>query len=239
MDLDFVNRLAERYASIRSEIDARARAVGRLPEEIKIVAVSKTHPAEAVAAGMKAGIPIFGENYAQEFRDKNRELAAITDELPCWHFIGHLQSNKVKYVAPYVDAIHTIDSISIAEEIDSQAARHNRTIDVLLQINTSGEAAKSGCEPSEAVELAKIVSKFENLKLVGFMTIGSFSDDEAVIRKEFRTLKSARDRAREELGLELKELSMGMSHDYLIAVEEGATLVRIGTAIFGERDYSI
>lgn len=237
MDTEEINMLSGRYRAIRAEIDARARAVGRSPEEIKIIAVSKTHPAETIAAALKANIPIFGENYAQEFRDKNRELALLTGEVPRWHFIGHLQSNKVKYVAPFVEAIHTVDSIDIAREIDAQAAKNGRTIDALLQVNTSGEQAKSGVAPQDSIALAEAVSGFKNIKLIGFMTIGSFSDDEETIRREFRTLKAARDAAREGLGLELKELSMGMSHDYLIAVEEGATMVRIGTAIFGAREY--
>ena len=229
--------IKQNISSIKSNIEQVAKKFSRNAEKIKIIAVSKTQSIEAISAAFFAGATIFGENYVQELLEKQSKL---TEQgiFPEWHFIGHLQTNKVKYIAPFVSLIHSVDSEKLASEISRQAEKNNRIIEILLQINTSGEISKFGCEPDEAIDLAERVSSLPNVKLKGLLTIGSFSDDEAIIRKEFRLLRRKLEEINDKLGLNLNELSMGMSHDYEIAIEEGATMVRIGTAIFGERHYN-
>ncbi|HOK15460.1 MAG TPA: YggS family pyridoxal phosphate-dependent enzyme, partial [Candidatus Kapabacteria bacterium] len=201
---------------IKSNIEQAAKKFSRNFENIKIIAVSKTHPVEAISAAYYAGATIFGENYVQELVEKQTKLYE-QGIMPEWHFIGHLQTNKVKYIAPFISLIHSVDSEKLALEISRQAEKHNRTIDILLQINTSGEISKFGCEPDDAVSLAEKVLELPNIKLKGLMTIGTFSDDETIIRKEFRLLRSKLEEINKKLGLNLTELSMGMSHDYEIA----------------------
>ncbi len=235
--------LAEQFGENWKEVQENARKAaigcGRKPEEIKIIAVSKTHPFEYVEAGLAAGIRYFGENYAQELRDKSKYATENNIEIPEWHYIGHLQSNKVKYVAPVAAMIHSVDSVKLAKEINKQAAKHDRTIDILLQVNSSGEDSKSGCEPDDVFDIAKETLEMENLKIRGLMTIGSFSYDEDVYRAEFRLMKKLRNQLADKHGNEIFEhLSMGMTHDYEHAIEEGATIVRVGTAIFGQRNYN-
>jgi len=230
--------LKENYSKIQNSIINKAEREYRNPGEITLVAVSKTFPAETIKAALEIGIRIFGENYAQEIRDKiqffNQEA-----KKPQWHFIGHLQTNKVKYLIPHVKLIHTVDSIELAEEIDKRIAQHNLTQNVLIQVNTSGETSKYGIEPDDAVAFAKELQKYKNIKTIGLMTIGTFSDDELIIRKEFSLLRNLKNEINKNLGVEkFTELSMGMSHDYLIAIEEGSTILRIGTAIFGNRNYN-
>jgi PLP dependent protein len=220
---------------------ARRRAIecNRNPDEITVIAVSKTHGADVIANALEADIRVFGENYVQELEEKHRQLPEQLSALPQWHFIGHLQSNKVKYIMPYISMIHTVDSLHLAEEISRQAEKCGRTIDVLLQVNTSGEEQKSGCAPQDAGDLVPAVSAITHIRLSGLMTIGSFSDDEAIVRSEFRLLRSLRDEINSKQNdIVLKHLSMGMTGDFEIAVEEGATFVRVGTAIFGGRYYA-
>ncbi|MEJ5245486.1 MAG: YggS family pyridoxal phosphate-dependent enzyme, partial [Bacteroidota bacterium] len=219
--------IKQNISLIKSNIEQVAKKFSRNAEKIKIIAVSKTQSIEAISAAFYAGATIFGENYVQELVEK-QSLLSEKGILPEWHFIGHLQTNKVKYIAPFVSLIHSVDSEKLASEISRQAEKNNRTIDILLQINTSGEISKFGCEPDEAINLAERVSSLPNVKLKGLMTIGTFSDDEAIIRKEFRLLRSKLEEINDKLGLNMNELSMGMSHDYEIAIEEGATMVRIG-----------
>ncbi len=229
--------IKQNFLNIKSIIEQTSKKFSKNPEDIKIIAVSKTHRIDAISAAYSAGARIFGENYVQELVEKQSQLSE-KGILPEWHFIGHLQTNKVKYIAPFISLIHSVDSEKLASEIARQAEKHNRTIDILLQINTSGEISKFGCEPDEAVSLAEKVLGLPNIKLKGLMTIGTFSNNGTVIRKEFRLLKSILEEINNKLGLNLAELSMGMSHDYEIAIEEGSTMVRIGTAIFGERYYN-
>ncbi len=232
------DELAARYREILDNIKSKALECGRNPDEITLIAVSKTQHGEVIHNAVEAGITIFGENYAQEFRDKNLYLQEKYNLCPEWHFIGHLQSNKVKYIAPYVTMVHSVDSARLATELSEQAGKLGRSIDVLMQVNTSGELSKSGCEPHEAFDVASEILKCEHLRLRGLMTIGSFSEDEDTIRKEFRVLSGLKNELSSRLpGADFTHLSMGMSHDYLIAIEEGATMVRVGTAIFGERNY--
>jgi len=226
------------WSEITNIVRQKTLSIGRNPDDIKIVSVSKTHPAEVVKCGLEAGIRIFGENYAQELIEKH-DFFQNSEVQPEWHFIGHLQTNKVKYIAPYISMIHSVDSVHLAEEIGKQALRNNRTIDILLQVNTSDEDSKSGCEPEGIFSLYESAKKIEGIEIKGLMTIGSFSYDENIFRAEFKLLTELL----KELNIRfpeasLKELSMGMSGDFETAIEEGATFVRIGSAIFGARSYT-
>ena len=204
-----------------------------------IVAVSKTHPAEVITAGLIAGIQNFGENYAQELKEKNDIInQSALPQKPIWHYIGHLQTNKVKLIAPFVNMIHSVDTSKLATEISHHAESNSRKIEILLQVNTSGELSKSGCSPADVFSLAETIMKIKNINIAGLMTIGSFSDDLEIVKKEFIMLRELR----EELKIKFPEtnwthLSMGMSGDYEHAIEEGSTIVRIGSAIFGSRNY--
>ena len=229
--------IEKNYKQILENIDLVKKRFG-IARDIKVVAVSKTHPVEAIKYAIEAGIRDFGENYAQELKTKYELLKQISDVQPNWHFIGHLQTNKVKYIIPFVKLIHSLDSVHLANEINRQAEKHNRVVDVFVQVNTSGEESKFGCEPKEALPLIEQIGQLPNLRVIGLMTIGSFSTDENTIRKEFRLLRSIFEESKQKFPeLPLTELSMGMTNDYMIAVEEGATILRIGTAIFGERHY--
>lgn len=205
---------------------------------VKVIAVSKTKPAEMLLNAYKSGIKVFGENYVQELVDKHQYCENLSINDIEWHFIGHLQSNKVKYIIDFVDFIHSVDSIKLADEINKRAEKLNKVQKVFLQVNTSGEDSKSGCEPHEVVLLADEYLKMRNIQLVGLMTIGTFTDDENQQRKEFSLLRNLLNDINNKLNLELKELSMGMTNDYPTAINEGATMVRIGTAYFGERNYN-
>ncbi|HOV93195.1 MAG TPA: YggS family pyridoxal phosphate-dependent enzyme [Candidatus Kapabacteria bacterium] len=230
-----IKRIKRNYTKICKEVANAADKQYRNPGEITIVAVSKTFPPETIEAGILAGIRSFGENYAQELRDKLKYFAGKPYQID-WHFIGHLQANKVKYLIPFTKLIHSIDSIEVADEVNKRVEKYNIKQNILMQVNTSGEASKSGCEPEMALELAKSIIKFNNLNLIGLMTIGSLSGDEKLIRGEFSLLRNLKDEINKKLGThQLTELSMGMSGDYKIAIEEGSTILRIGTAIFGQR----
>ncbi len=227
------------YCKISERVQEKCSQIGRNPDEVLILSVSKTQSIEAISAAVKSGIKVFGENYAQELREKYQLLNELKIPQPRWHFIGHLQSNKVKYIAPFVEMIHSVDSLSLAEEISKHAKKKNRTIDILFQVNTSGEHSKSGASPDEAVEIIHQISEVPNLKLCGLMTIGSFSNDEKLYRAEFQMLRKIQDDVKTKLPqVNMKHLSMGMTNDFETAVEEGSTIIRIGTAIFGYRDYS-
>jgi hypothetical protein len=231
------DEIRNNWLEVLNKVRNAAHNNHRDPESIKIVAVSKSHPPEIIELAIKAQINTFGENYAQELKDKYQYLLESGIKVPEWHFIGHLQSNKVKYIAPFVSMIHSVDSIGLAEEISKQAEKNNRRIDILLQVNTSGEYSKFGCQPEKVIELFESIAGIKNLNVLGLMTIGTFSDNENIIRTEFKLLRELRDNINKTKGVNLSHLSMGMSHDYEIAIEEGATIVRIGTAIFGERIY--
>ena len=229
--------IKKNFEEIVAKKNLSAKTCNRSADDITVIAVSKTHPFETVEAACESGVRVFGENYVQELVEKHSDAVAagITPE---WHFIGHLQSNKAKYIVEFVEIIHSVDSLKLALEINKQAFKYNKTQKIMLQVNTSGEESKSGCEPNKSIELAEQIIALPNLELQGLMTIGTFSDDEKVIRKEFRLLSSLLKDINSSLNLNLKDLSMGMSHDFDIAIEEGATFVRVGTAIFGTRDYS-
>lgn len=232
------DEIKNNWLNVLNNVRNAAHKNQRDPNSIKIVAVSKSHPPEIIELAIKAGINSLGENYAQELKDKHQYLLDSGIKIPEWHFIGHLQSNKVKYIAPFVSMIHSVDSQSLAEEISKQAEKNNRVIDILLQVNTSGEYSKFGCEPEKVIDFFDSVARIKNLNVLGLMTIGTFSDNENIIRAEFKLLRELKDSINKTKGVNLLHLSMGMSHDYEIAIEEGATIARIGTAIFGERIYN-
>ncbi|MCL1665241.1 YggS family pyridoxal phosphate-dependent enzyme [Elizabethkingia ursingii] len=206
-----------------------------LPANVKLVAVSKTHPAEAIQEVYNLGQRVFGENKVQEMVAKQPVLPNDIQ----WHLIGHLQSNKVKYVAEFVDTIESVDSEKLLEEINKQAAKHNRKIKVLLQVKIAEEDSKTGMEVSETKELflKYIQGYFENVEITGLMGIGTFTDDTEQTKREFLFLKRLFDQL--SIQKKLETLSMGMSGDYQLAIECGSTSVRIGSSIFGARDYNI
>lgn len=227
--------IAENIATIHGKIAAAARRAGRDPAEVRLVAVSKTKPAAAVDEAARAGQRLFGENYVQEFAAK----ALAVSEAVEWHFIGHLQSNKVKSLAGLVSMIHSVDRLSLAEEIDRQWGRLGAVCDILVQVNIAGEATKSGTTAAELVALVRSVAALPHLRVRGLMTIPPFFDDPEAARPSFRELKRLAGVVA-AVGIPhvtMTELSMGMSGDFEAAVEEGATLVRVGTALFGEREY--
>ncbi len=227
-----IDHLKKVYQAI-SEAAAIAR---RSPDEIRLVGVAKHQPATLIREFRRAGLVDIGESYVQEFLDKYEELK---DDAIEWHFIGHLQSNKVKYIIDKVRWIHSVDSVKLAEEIQRQAVKQNiARINILLQINVGGEESKSGTGPDEAIALYRAVKGFDRLAVRGLMAIPPFLEPEEV-RPYFRQLRELRDRIiREEQAdpRHFTELSMGMSGDFDVAIEEGATMIRLGTILFGERD---
>ncbi|WP_435751739.1 YggS family pyridoxal phosphate-dependent enzyme [Thauera sp. AutoDN2] len=223
--------IAERLLAVRSRVAAAAQAVGRSTDDVQLMAVSKTWPAEAVREAAEAGQRVFGENYVQEGVDKVEALRGMGLE---WHFIGPLQSNKTRPVANAFDWVHSIDRLKIAERLSAQRDVHLAPLNVCVQVNVSGEDSKSGVAPEQAIELAHAVAVLPQLRLRGLMCIPEPTEDVALLRARFGLLRSLRD-ALLKGGLEVDTLSMGMSHDIEPAIAEGATIVRVGTAIFGER----
>jgi len=222
------------YETLLSNVNQICTSIGRNFNDIMIVAISKTFPVENIKMLHKLGHIHFGENKVQELKEKYQKLIDTNIK---WHLVGHLQTNKVKYIVPFITLIHSVDNIKLALEINKNAQKINRTIDILVQVNTSDEPQKSGIAPSETRSLCKEISKLEHLRLKGLMTIGMLTDNEDIIRENFRTLA----KLYKELETEFKDfqyLSMGMTTDYKIALEEGANILRIGSAIFGERTYN-
>jgi pyridoxal phosphate enzyme (YggS family) len=222
--------LPERLAHVRAEIARRQAAAGRT-EPVTIVAVTKGVGPEAVEAALAAGLVDLGENRVQEALAK---LDTPAGRRATWHLIGHLQRNKAKHVAGRFALVHSVDGAEVAEELDRRAAAQGAKQRVLLQVNVAGEAQKSGCAPAAAPATARRLAALPHLALEGLMTIAPFTDDQAVQRGTFRALRALRDGLQQE-GLWLPTLSMGMSADYGIAVEEGATVIRLGTVLFGSR----
>ena len=222
--------LPERLALIRAEI-ARRQAAGGWTHPVSIVAVTKGFGPEAVTAARDAGLPDVGENRVQEALDK---MAQVTDPGIVWHLIGHLQRNKAKLIPGRFALVHSIDSLELAEELAKRAAAQGLRQRVLVQVNVAGEEQKSGCRPAEAAPLARRIAALEALALEGLMTIAPLTDAPEVQRPTFRGLRQLRDALQQE-GLWVPTLSMGMSGDFATAVEEGATVIRLGTALFGAR----
>ena len=218
---------------INERIRRAAENAGRDPASIRLVAVSKTRPATDIITAFRAGQNIFGENYIQELVPKLAEVHEAVE----WHFIGHLQSNKVKYIAGQVALIHSVDRISLAEEINRQWGKLGRICDILIQVNISGEATKSGTTEEGALQLLRECALLPNIKVKGLMTMPPFFDAPDAARPYFAELRRLSEAVAAEriAGVDMTELSMGMSGDFEAAVQEGATLVRVGTAIFGER----
>ena len=209
-----------------------------LPAGVTLVAVSKFHPVEALREAYDAGQRVFGESRAQELVAKRKALPEDIE----WHFIGPLQSNKVKDIVPFVRLIHSIDSRKLLEEVDKQARKHDRVVDVLLEIHVAREESKHGFTPEECEALLgdEAVARLEHVRVRGLMAMASLTDDERRIREEFRTVHELFEKLRDGVcrdNASFTVLSMGMSHDYPIAIEEGSTMIRVGTHIFGEREY--
>lgn len=208
-----------------------------IPKNTTLIAVSKTKPVEAILEAYKAGQRIFGENKIQEMVEKYHELPKDIE----WHMIGHLQSNKVKFMAEFVNLIHGVDSLKKLKEINKQALKHNRTINCLLQIKIAREDSKFGLSINEAENLLKSddLQTLKNINITGFMGMASFTENETIIRTEFKTLKNFLNSSKIYTSFNFKPvtLSMGMSGDYKIAIEEGSTMIRVGSAIFGIRNY--
>lgn len=229
-----MNTIAERLQYIRSKIEAACLKNGRKPEEVKLLLATKTVEPEQIRQAFTAGMNYVGENKVQELKRKH---SLLKDQQVEFHFIGHLQSNKVKDVVQYADCIHSVDRLSLAEALDRQLQKQGRNMDILMQVNTSYEESKFGVTPEQAISLVKELSRFSTLKIRGLMTIGLFSADTERVRKCFQLLANLKEQiaALSLPNTEMKELSMGMSGDFETAVEEGSTIVRIGTALFGQR----
>ena len=221
-----------------NEIEENIRSVrASLPPAVELVAVSKTHPVEAIREAYRAGQRVFGENKVQEIRDKYQVLPKDIE----WHMIGHLQTNKVKYIVDKVRLIHSVDSLRLAEVIEKEAEKQDRIVDILLEVNVAEEESKFGLKTAEVLPLAEKLTALSHIRLRGLMTIAPFVENPEKNRAIFANLH--------ELYVDIKEknidngtvsiLSMGMTNDYEVAIEEGATMVRVGTGIFGARDYSI
>ena len=225
-----MSTIAENIAKVGARIREAAQASQHNLADIGLLAVSKTKPAADIREAHAAGLRDFGENYLQEALEKQAEL----DDLPLiWHFIGPIQSNKTRPIAEHFDWVHSVDRLKIAQRLSEQRPAHLPPLNICLQVNVSAEDSKSGCSPEELAELAKAVAALPNLRLRGLMAIPEPTDDVAAQHAAFAHLRQLRD----DLALDLDTLSMGMSHDLEAAIAEGATWVRIGTALFGARDY--
>lgn len=229
----------QKLRELQQKINTYATKCGRNPDEIKLIAVSKMHPVSAIETLYEDGHLVFGENKVQELTGKIEEFDREDIE---WHMVGNLQSNKIKYLVDRVDWIHSIEKNKYLKELEKRAARIPRHMNVLIQVNISNEKQKGGCKPEALKDILSYAA--ENAKhysVRGLMGIASFEDDPEDVRDEFKLLRSLRDQYAEEFDsehIQLTELSMGMTNDLRVAIEEGATMVRVGTAIFGERDYS-
>jgi pyridoxal phosphate enzyme (YggS family) len=225
--------IRENYNKLQQKISEICEKCGRNPAEITLIAVSKNNPISAIEEAQKCGLIHFGENKAQELRDKAELKSDVV-----WHFIGHLQTNKVKYAVKAAEFIHSVDSEKVLEEINKRAASENKIQKILFEVNTSDESNKFGLKDFESLKkLVELSNEMTNVDIKGLMTMAPYTDNRKIIRDCFVQLRLWKEKLNEE-GADLTELSMGMTNDFDIAIEEGATMIRIGTAIFGERDYS-
>ena len=220
--------------NVRHRIRLACEKSGRRESEVQIIAVTKTVDASRVVDVVKAGIPIVGENRVQEAAEKFEHVK----ETCSWHLIGHLQTNKVRKALSFADVIQSVDSVKLAQKIQSECEKLERSVDVLIQVNTSRESSKSGVAPEDALAFAHALVEFPALHVKGLMTIGAFTEDETEIRRCFRELRRLRDeiQAANVKNIEMQHLSMGMTNDFEIAIEEGATMIRLGRVLFGERN---
>lgn len=225
--------IAENIKSIQNRIASAAARAGRDPASVKLVVVTKTIDGARIKEAVDAGAKVLGENRVQEAKEKIEKFGTIAS----WHLIGHLQTNKAKYAVNYFELIHSMDSLELAKEIAKQAAKARKEQNVLVEVNVGGEAAKAGVSVDAAVALVREAAQLQHLKIKGLMTIPPFLDDAERVRPYFQKLRELSRRIADENipGVSMQELSMGMTGDFEVAIEEGATMVRVGTAIFGER----
>ncbi len=226
--------IKENLAAVQQEIRSAAIAAGRNPEEVRLIAVSKTKPVSMIDEAVACGMNDFGENRPQELAEKFPQIPDVR-----WHQIGQLQRNKVKYIIDKAHLIHSVDSLSLAEEIEKRAAAISKNQDILIQVNISGEESKSGVKPAEAEKLCREISQLPHVRIRGLMTISVAGLSQEGNYRIFRELKELADRLKslEIPGVFMEELSMGMSHDFKEAIAAGATMVRVGSSIFGAREY--
>lgn len=222
------------YRSIVERIAAAAARSGRSPSEIKLLAASKSQSVDAIRAALAAGVALIGENYVQEAEEKKQELAGTQVE---WHMIGHLQRNKAKLAVQLFDVIESLDNFALARELDKEAAKRNKIVRAFIEVNLAGEASKTGIAKSAVAGLLEKVAGLAHVRVEGLMTVPRFREDAETVRPDFRELRELRDslKSLDLPNLHLNELSMGMTHDFTVAIEEGATIVRVGTALFGPR----
>ncbi|HLF15470.1 MAG TPA: YggS family pyridoxal phosphate-dependent enzyme [Bacteroidota bacterium] len=223
--------IQENIRIVQDRIAGACRRSGRDPAAVTLIAVSKTFGAAQIAEAGRYGLSDFGENYIQELRAKKEVLAGSDIR---WHFIGHLQTNKIRYIAQWVHMIHSVDSVRLSSALSAAGARIGRTIPILVEVNTTGESSKFGCPPEQTPEFTREIRDLPWIRVAGLMTMGPLSENPEAARPAFRLLRGLRDRIRED-GLNISHLSMGMTNDFEVAIEEGATHLRIGTAIFGAR----
>ncbi|MBI5685905.1 MAG: YggS family pyridoxal phosphate-dependent enzyme [Verrucomicrobia bacterium] len=220
--------IAENIAAVRARIETAAGRAGRSAADVQLIAVSKTHPPEVVREAVAEGLTVFGESRIQEAKAKIPELPGKLK----WHFIGHLQTNKAREAVELFHMVQSVDSVRLARELDQCAGRASRTLAVLLECNVSGESTKFGFKPDEVMAALAELNSLRRLEIQGLMTMAPFFEDPQDARPVFRALRELRDRLQQQHGIPLPELSMGMTNDFEAAIEEGATMVRIGTAIF-------
>jgi pyridoxal phosphate enzyme (YggS family) len=235
MDEKALGALRDRFEDVRVRVDTAARRSQRSPDDVRLVVISKTHPPETIRAAMDLGLTDFGENRVQEAEAKIIELGRGSAR---WHLVGHLQTNKSRRAVKLFDYIHSLDSVDLAQRLDDMCKTEGRAeLPVLIQINLGGEENKTGIDPHDLPELLATVNSCQRLRLIGLMTLPPYFENPDCARPYFKTLRELRDDLRRQGHFDghAGELSMGMSHDFEIAIEEGATMVRVGTAIFGER----
>jgi PLP dependent protein len=227
----YMNSIAENLERVREQIAQAAARAGRVAEDIELVAITKTHPAEKVREAIEAGQTLFGESRVQEARAKIPELPSNLR----WHFVGHLQKNKIRHALPLFEMIHSVDSLGLAQDINRIAEEQGMHPRVLLEVNVAGEGSKFGFKSETLRAEMESLLALPRLSILGLMTIPPPAEEAEASRKYFVQLREVRDRLQTEFHVDLAQLSMGMTEDFVVAVEEGATLVRVGTAIFGER----
>lgn len=236
LELEVADQIKHNLSVVHQGIDAACLKAGRARDEVRLLMATKTVSAEKIACALACGETLLGENKVQELKEKDEELMPFSCER---HFIGHLQTNKIKEVLRYVTCIESVDRVDLAQKLDQRLQFEGRSIDIFVQVNTSYEESKFGLDPSVVLPFVKEISKYDTLNIKGLMTIGLFSAEEEKVRRCFRLLKKIQQELIDEniSGIQVNELSMGMSGDMGVAIEEGATIVRVGTAIFGQRIY--
>ncbi len=229
-----MSHIAQNLENIRKGIIDAAKMSGRNPQDVKLIAVTKTYGVDAINEAIDCGVTDIGENRVQEIMEKYDGVKPVR-----WHLIGHLQKNKVKYIIDKVSLIHSVDSFGLAEEINRQAAKIGKTQDILIQVNVSGEESKFGVSPDECLDLCEKTAELNNVRICGLMTVAPFVEDKVLLNKVFGGLKqiSLDISAKKGDTVCMEELSMGMTNDYPLAIANGATMIRVGTAIFGQRNY--